>query len=216
MHSGQHQVSANRELRFGSGGTGFALHDDSAQGGNGTAGRAGGMSNTDQLALAENEYGQKFRAAPGTADTVALATLDQYNPISVSQNREYAGLMYERGGAVGVTPGAPGQPCTSSGCSSQPFLMKSAVPSGARILAYWHTHGAASGGFTYDFFSEADVNLANYVGNIYGGSGGYVGTPAGNAYFIGANALNPTNYSANQLYPAIIRTQRFVGHVDVW
>jgi hypothetical protein len=189
---------------------------DLAQGANGAAGRAGGVGDIDQLAFAEAEYGQKFGVAPSTVDTVALATLDEYNPISVSQNREYAGLIYRRGGAVGVTPGAPGQPCTSSGCSSQPFLMKPHVPSGANILASWHTHGASSGGFTFDFFSRDDVLLANYIGNTYGGLGGYVGTPAGNAYFIGANVLNPASYPASQLYPAIIRTQRFVGHVAVW
>jgi hypothetical protein len=93
--------------------------------------------------------------------------------------------------------------------------LKPHTPPGSKLLAYWHTHGATSGTHTFDFFSEADVNLANYVGNNYGALGGYVGTPAGNAYFIGANVLNPANYPANQLYPAIRSTQRFVGHVGI-
>jgi hypothetical protein len=183
----------------------------SAQGANSAPGQSGGLSDADQLAFASAEYDQRFGPSPGTVDAVALATLDEYNPISVSQNREYAGLTYEYGGSVGVTPGAPGAACTSTGCSSYPMVWARHLPTGSRILAYWHTHGGPPpAGFSSDFFSPADVNLANTVG------GGYVGTPAGNAYFIRAGAIpNPPNYLTNQFLQTITQTQRYLGPVPV-
>jgi hypothetical protein len=194
-------------------GLGFALSRSSLG-----AGRLAGDTTLDQLKFSEDAYGQKFSDINELVHEIALSTLAQHNPDSVAANREYAGLIYRNGGNFGSTRASIGPVCPARGnCSSSPFAMLGDVPDGGSIVAYWHTHGRASGSVTFDFFSRMDVSLANHIGTEYGGIGGYVGTPAGNAYFIRAGVMpNPGAYLNDAAFvSAIRRTQQFIGKVPV-
>lgn len=147
-------------------------------------------------------------------DRAARGVLDEYNPLSVAEDQEYAGLIYQtEGGSVKSTPGIPGGLCEGGPCGSNPWDALPHVPEGATILADWHTHGAfnpAQPDISYEYFSSGDVRGINSDANRYPDyRGGYLGTPAGRAYFYQAGTLNYTDYSVQRIQ----EVQRRVGRI---
>ncbi len=103
-------------------------------------------------------------AAAGTKSTaVANATFNsqlaavqaaanQYNPLSVAQDREFIGAILQHNGGYRFTVG--------QGMSGEDTVsVRIALPRGARVVAFWHTHGAA--GHARKYFSAVDTALVN-------------------------------------------------------
>ena len=65
-------------------------------------------------------------------DRVALEALNKYNPLSVAEDREYAGLLYGTTEGVFATPGIPGDFCQGGPCGSNPWAALEYVPEGAQ------------------------------------------------------------------------------------
>lgn len=96
--------------------------------------------------------------------------LDQVNPVSVSENREYGGYVYQnQDGSFASTDAIAGQ--FDSITLPHP---KSVIPHGTRGTASYHTHSAPNPNYNAETFSDADIH-ADQVQNI----NGYLGTPHG-------------------------------------
>lgn len=81
-----------------------------------------------------------------------LAAENEYNPLSIAQDREFIGAILLQGGVYRFTVG--------HGISGEDTVtVRLALPRGAKIIAFWHTHGAAGHGRKY--FSAVDTALAN-------------------------------------------------------
>jgi hypothetical protein len=135
----------------------------------------------------------------------AFKALDEYNPYSVAENREYAGLIYRTtAGKIGSTPAVQGPQCTAgASCGISPFAAIEALPRGADILGEYHTHGADDPGDpgNWEDFSEGDIHRSNNRGiSTYRGM--YLGTPGGKAYFYRAGSMPA--YRREELYKVII------------
>nr|VFK64474.1 MAG: protein of unknown function (DUF4329) [Candidatus Kentron sp. UNK]VFK71103.1 MAG: protein of unknown function (DUF4329) [Candidatus Kentron sp. UNK] len=99
----------------------------------------------------------------------ARDALNVANPSSISEGREYGGMVYKnpdgtysyaprnRGTLDSVDSGGPGS-----------------VPSGTKATAYYHTHGSNDPGYDNEVFSPLDVGYANHYK-----IDGYLGTPGG-------------------------------------
>jgi hypothetical protein len=147
-------------------------------------------------------------------DRETRRALNKYNPLSVAEDQECAGLTYEtKEGRVRSTPGVPGGECGGGPCSSNPWDAMKHVPEGAIVLADWHTHGAYNPkqpDISYEYSSSGDVRGINSDGSQRPGyRGGYLGTPKGRAYYYPAGSLNYADYSVE----AIKRIQRPVGRI---
>ena len=127
-----------------------------------------------------------------TQDQAAKAALNLANPLSVAENREYAGLIYrEPNGRYNYT-----LPLRGDATGSHPW--SAPLPPGAVEVGWYHTHGDYSlsdpsvgpamatpgvrrtsspmqDGFNSDNFAPMDVDLAEQVPN----SKAYLGTPSG-------------------------------------
>lgn len=81
-----------------------------------------------------------------------MAAENEYNPLSIAQDREFIGAILLHNGAYSFTVG--------QGLSGEDTVtVRVAVPRGAEIVAFWHTHGAAGQGRRY--FSGVDTALVN-------------------------------------------------------
>lgn len=101
--------------------------------------------------------------------SAAREVLNQINPKSVKQNREYGGWVYETpdGNYTSTAPVA--------GTIDSVEIPFSLIPSGGRPLASYHTHGGDDPRYLNEQFSGADI-----ASDLQIGLDGYLGTPAGN------------------------------------
>lgn len=95
------------------------------------------------------------------------AAADKYNPLSIREDREYMGAIYESEGKFGYTVAAAARHKDS---------WRLSIPNieWDRVRAFWHTHGDASPQHRY--FSDADTDsvkkfglpfyLADYTGYL--------------------------------------------------
>ncbi len=81
-----------------------------------------------------------------------MAAENEYNPLSIAQDREFIGAILQHNGVYRYTVG--------QGLSGEDtVIVRVAIPRGAEIVAFWHTHGAAGHGRRY--FSGVDTALVN-------------------------------------------------------
>ncbi len=153
------------------------------------------------------------RARQSALDRAALKALNKYNPLSVAEDREYAGLIYATTDGTFATLGLPGGSCHGGPCGSNPWAALAYVPKDAVILADYHTHGRynpAQPSISYEYFSDSDVYGINIDASKYPSYiGGYLGTPSGKAFFYQAGSLNIIPYTVEN----IKRAQRYVGPI---
>lgn len=120
-----------------------------------------------------------------TADEAARAVLNNANPRSIAENREYVGMIYQDP-ATGQFYATNPQPVGLAGGN----LPVGAIPAGCTEAGFYHTHGnysLADGTFTdaahdaYDseHFSGTDINTANSRGAGNPNYRSYLGTPSG-------------------------------------
>ena len=100
--------------------------------------------------------------------SAAREVLNQINPKSVKENREYGGWVYETpdGRYTSTTPVRGNIDSVEI-----PFTL---IPKGGRPLASYHTHGGDDPRYLNEQFSGADIRS-----NLEVGLDGYLGTPAG-------------------------------------
>ena len=125
----------------------------------------------------------------GSADDAARAALNNANPQSIQDNKEYAGLIYQdQDGKYYYT-----DPEGGNGDTSQPY--DSPAPAGATVVGSYHTHGDystmdANGNpvrtddpgkdqFNSDDFSREDKAFFQAHSAPGQNHTGYVGTPSG-------------------------------------
>ncbi|GEM_PF-3868680 len=108
---------------------------------------------------------------------VAKDISNKINPQSISENREYAGMIYRnKDGTYSYT-----QPNAGTTDGSNPGGINS-VPSETEATAYYHTHGGYDPAYKNEVFSPADINYAN-SNNI----DGYLATPFGKLLYYNHN-----------------------------
>lgn len=101
--------------------------------------------------------------------TAVIHAMNTYNPRSVAEDREYIGAVYRllnnQGYIYSTTPGNIGADQISGGV---PKLKT------ARLIAFWHTHGAAHR--TRKYFSDIDTDLVKKWGLPFymGSADGYL------------------------------------------
>ena len=157
-----------------------------------------------------------------TADEAAIAALDLINPVSIRQNREYAGLIYRRtDGRFDYT-----RPRTQPGewHRGNASLEGIPIPAGSVEVGCYHTHGDYTVLGPYDkelgrhrdrrrrpgeqlfsrptpfgeamtqeeFFSAPDVATINSRGRGNPDYRGYLGAPSGAIYMMEAGANRQT------------------------
>ena len=111
-----------------------------------------------------------FGLKPGdpypTQDTAARDAINDINPTSISEGREYGGWIYQNSdGTYSYTESNSG---SRAGTSLGP------VPQGVQITGDYHTHGANDPGYDNENFSQTDK-----IGNDQMNTTGYLGTPSG-------------------------------------
>ena len=89
------------------------------------------------------------RAYEGELEAV-IAASQLYNPRSIEEDREYMGAVLQKGNDYHYTV-APGE------AGEDRITVRVAVPAGASIVAFWHTHGAEA--HAREYFSEVDTKL---------------------------------------------------------
>jgi RHS repeat-associated protein len=145
--------------------------------------------------------------------SVAWWALNKYNPRSVRDNREYAGVIYrDATGRFIATEAFPGPLCTPAGCMSNTRPAARLVPRGGDIILDYHTHGPGGPGLTNEWFSEGDhagINSDGRDARYPHYVGGVLGTPGGQAYFYPAGALPDTGYTN----AAMQATQILLGRI---
>lgn len=169
-----------------------------------------------------------------TADEAAIAVLNLINPVSIRQNREYAGLIYRRpDGRFDYTP-----PRTQPGDwhRGNASLEGIEIPAGAVEVGCYHTHGDYTMPGPYDpeqrrhldrrrrpgerlypratpfgetmtqeeFFSAPDVATINARGRGNPDYRGYLGAPSGAIYVMEPGASSQTELEK----PALIKVSR--------
>ncbi|MDD4910182.1 MAG: DUF4329 domain-containing protein [Candidatus Omnitrophica bacterium] len=101
-----------------------------------------------------------------TEDAAGKDAVNDINPKSISEGREYGGWVYENpNGTYSYTKPYPG---SKAGTSLGPR------PSGGRVVGDYHTHGANDPGYNNENFSLQDI-----ADNRRSGTTGYLGTPSG-------------------------------------
>lgn len=97
----------------------------------------------------------------------ARRILNEINPRSVSENREYGGVVYRNpNGSFSNTAPVKGD--------ENSLLISLQTPRGTRATAFYHTHAAFDPRYDNENFSPTDINSANRA-NL----DSYLGTPAG-------------------------------------
>lgn len=87
--------------------------------------------------------------------TAAFAAGERYNTLSIREDREYMGGILSNGESFSytVTRGKKGQDRVTA---------RIRIPSGSRLVAFWHTHGAYHDSRKY--FSDVDTELVESYG----------------------------------------------------
>lgn len=121
------------------------------------------LSTVYAMAIAEPCASQLFLSE---LDAVRAAA-DRYNPMSIRENREYMGAIFESQGRFGYT-------VTATSSSKDNWQLKIPRVDWDGVRAFWHTHGDASSHHRY--FSDADTHsvkkfglpfyLADYTGYL--------------------------------------------------
>jgi len=138
-----------------------------------------------------------------SADAAATAALDRANPVSISENREYGGLIYkDASGQYWATAPAPG-----TGTSFDPYAIE--IPEGTTKVGDYHTHGDYSlAGPDGNPQRTSDPNRDDYNSDAFSASDlrgiaadaqgvdeytGYLGTPGGTylRFDPGTNDISP-------------------------
>lgn len=115
-----------------------------------------------------------------TQHAAAYYVLSAWNPVSVENNREYAGSLYRnRDGAY-----SPSARVVRGTATSVTFNPAALVPAGTVGTAFWHTHGDDIPGYLNEQFSPADLSFA-----VYYDIDGYLGTPAGRMFLFDVSTL---------------------------
>ncbi len=120
-----------------------------------------------------------------SADDAARAALTAANPLSISENREYVGVIY-RDSTTGQYYATTPQSAGLSGGS----LPVNDIPAGSTETGFYHTHGnysladgtpttAANDAFDSEHFSGTDINTANARANGNADYRSYLATPSG-------------------------------------
>jgi hypothetical protein len=100
----------------------------------------------------------------------AFDVLNRINPISVDENREYGGWVYQTiDGGFGSS-----EPIVGTQSSVELPNPRQANPTGSVLAATYHTHGAFHRRFDNENFSPQDIESDNILG-----IDGYLATPAG-------------------------------------
>ncbi len=103
-------------------------------------------------------------------NAAARQVLDEVNPRSIAQNREWGGYIYRRAdGSYSSTAAVQGSPASVSLPSPD-----SAVPGNSAASATYHTHAAFDPRYDNENFSPQDL-----LSDITFGLDGYLGTPQG-------------------------------------
>ena len=89
------------------------------------------------------------RAYEGELEAV-IAASQRFNPQSIEEDREYMGAILQKGSDYHYTV-APGE------AGEDRITVRVAVPAGATIVAFWHTHGGEA--HAREYFSEVDTKL---------------------------------------------------------
>ena len=98
------------------------------------------------------KVGDKYK----TMDKAAGDALNEINPKSVKQHKEYAGMLYKnKDGTFSYT-----KPNRGTKDGSSPGGPKS-VPKKTTAVAYYHTHGGTDPGYANEKFSKADKKYAH-------------------------------------------------------
>ena len=90
----------------------------------------------------------------GSELEAVVSATRQYNPQSIREDREFMGAILRHDDCYTFTVGA-GQP------GRDRIAVRIAVPAGAEIVAFWHTHGARHPSHRY--FSDVDTALVGLV-----------------------------------------------------
>ncbi len=120
-----------------------------------------------------------------STDAAAKAALDNANPRSISENREYTGIIYQdpiTGKYFATNPEAAGLAGGS--------LPTNLIPPGGKEVGFYHTHGnysladgtptdAAHDQFDSEHFSQTDINTANSRAHGDPNYRSYLATPSG-------------------------------------
>lgn len=118
------------------------------------------------------ERGAAKSSAPKSASSAAREVIEQFNPKSVAEGREYGGALYRQAGSRKTqyvkTPNV--QP---PGRGTGHVSTKQAIPEGAVEAGRWHTHGRTEN-YTDEDFSNDDLRLAHARGLP-----SWLGTPKG-------------------------------------
>lgn len=125
-----------------------------------------------------NSNNEKCAGFSREVDAV-IAAMNEYNPLSVMEDREYMGVIMKSCGRFyyTVTPGKPGS--SKASIKIQRWMLEKAT-------ALWHTHGAYS--LEHKYFSDVDTSLANSLNRSF-----YLGDAEGNLriYKPGGNLFSP-------------------------
>ena len=114
---------------------------------------------------------------------LAQGILKKLIPLSVSENVEYAGTIYEKNSKYDFIG-----PYRGGLDFSDPHI--SDIPCDTKAVAGYHTHGATTKGYTNEKFSRDDfIYLLNHKID------GYLGTPKGKILFF--------NYKENKIYEIV-------------
>lgn len=79
-----------------------------------------------------------------------VAASQQYNPQSITEDREFMGAILQQDNCYTFTVGA-GKP------GRDRITVTIKIPPGAKVVAFWHTHGARQNRHRY--FSDVDTDL---------------------------------------------------------
>ena len=105
-------------------------------------------------------------------EEAAFRVLNQINPVSVRESREFGGYVYRNpNGSYGYTNPKRGQYKSIN-------LGDVRIPNGTRRTASYHTHGNDDPQYVNEEFSPTDIRS-----NRLSGIDGYLGTPAGKMKF---------------------------------
>ena len=116
-----------------------------------------------------NAQQDRAKRATGQHDAAHIR-LNSVNPVSIAENREYGGYIYQnQDGSFSSTEAVVGE--ENSITLPNP---RTVTPVGTKSTASYHTHSAGQPGHNEEYFSESDLH-ADRVQNL----DGYLGTPKG-------------------------------------
>ncbi len=128
----------------------------------------GGIAVGAAVALSSGSDGQDSNFRVADQHAAARQVLNQINPTSVRQNREYGGWIYR----------TPDNRYTSTtpikGEIASINLPLTLIPAGGQALASYHTHGGNDPAYVNEQFSPTDIASDQFTK-----VDGYLGTPAG-------------------------------------